>query len=108
MEIENIKTKVYYYELKFDFKEGESLTTFFNTLTNLAVTRARIRYQYFGERYIYIQGVSNDRNIIMGKLRSIRDDIFPQLINMANDEVTDLEDRGSMLSPFFKQNIQLN
>lgn len=95
MEIENIKTKVYYYELKFDFKKGESLTTFFDTLTNLSVTRARIRYQYFGERYIYIQGVSNDRNIIMGKLRSIRDDIFPQLINMTNDEVTDLEDRGS-------------
>ncbi len=95
MDIENIKTKIYYYELNFVFKTGENLSTFFNTLTNLAVTRARIRYQYFGERYIYIQGVSNEGNIIKGKLRSIRDDIFPQLINMTNDEVTDLEDRGS-------------
>ncbi|PIF62125.1 hypothetical protein [Flavobacterium sp. 11] len=95
MDIVNIKTKIYYYELNFVFKTGENLSTFFDTLTNLSVTRARIRYQYFGERYVFIQGVSNGGNIIQGKLRSIRDDIFPQLINMTNDEVTDLEDRGS-------------
>lgn len=95
MEIENTKTKVYYYELKFGFKPGENLTTFFETLKNLSVTKAKIRYQYFGERYIYIQGVNNDSNIIKGKLRSIRKDIFPQLIDMSSDEVTDLDDRGS-------------
>lgn len=95
MDIENIKTKIYYYELNFDFKSGESLSTFFDALTNLSATRARIRYQYFGERYIFIQGVNNEENIIKGKLRSIRDDIFPQIINMTSDEVTDLEDRGS-------------
>lgn len=44
MDIENIKTKIYYYELNFVFRPGENLTTFFNTLSNLAVTRARIRY----------------------------------------------------------------
>jgi hypothetical protein len=95
MEIENTKTKVYYYELKFGFKPGENLSTFFDALTNLSATKAEIRYQYFGERYIYIQGVNNDSNIIKGKLRSIRNDIFPQLIDMSSDEVTDLDDRGS-------------
>jgi hypothetical protein len=95
MEIENTKTKVYYYELNFGFNSGENLTTFFDALTNLSATRAEIRYQYFGERYIYIQGVNNDSNIIKGKLRSIRKDIFPQLIDMSSDEVTDLDDRGN-------------
>jgi hypothetical protein len=95
MEIENTKTKVYYYELNFGFNSGENLTTFFDALTNLSATKAEIRYQYFGERYIYIQGVNNDSNIIKGKLRSIRKDIFPQLIDMSSDEVTDLDDRGN-------------
>lgn len=95
MEIEITKTKVYYYELKFGFKSGENLSTFFDALTNLSVTRANIRYQYFGDRYIYIQGVNNENNIIQGKLRSIRNDIFPQLIDMSSDEVTDLADRGN-------------
>lgn len=95
MEIENTKTKVYYYELNFDFNSGENLTTFFDALTNLSATKAEIRYQHFGERFIYIQGVNNDSDIIKGKLRSIRKDIFPQLINMSSDEVTDLDDRGN-------------
>lgn len=95
MEIENTKTKVYYYELKFAFKPSEDLSTFFDALTNLSDTKAEIRYQYFGERYIYIQGVDNESNIIKGKLRSIRKDIFPQLIDMSSDEVTDLDDRGN-------------
>lgn len=95
MEIENTKTKVYYYELNFGFNSGENLTTFFDALTILSATKAEIRYQYFGERYIYIQGVNNDSNIIKGKLRSIRKDIFPQLIDMSSDEVTDLDDRGN-------------
>jgi hypothetical protein len=95
MDIESTKTKVYYYELKFGFKSGENLSTFFDALTNLSVTRANIRYQYFGDRYIYIQGVKNESNVIQGKLRSIRNDIFPQLIDMSSDEVTDLADRGN-------------
>lgn len=95
MEIENTKAKIYYYGLDFKFKSGEDLNTFFDTLTTLSKTRAKIRYQYFGERYVFIQGVSNKDKIITGKLRSIRDNIFPQLINMTDDTITDLEDSGN-------------
>jgi hypothetical protein len=95
MEIENTKVKIYYYGLEFKFNAGEDLNSFFNTVTQLSKTRARIRYQYFGERYVYIQGVGNEKNIITGKLRSIRDNIFPQLIKMSDDTITDLEDSGS-------------
>lgn len=86
-----IKRDLNYYELNFSFLEKNDLKIFFETVTKLSVTRAKIRYQRFGDKYIFIQGISNDSGIINAKVRCIRLDLFPELINMRTDIITEIE-----------------
>ena len=91
MDIIKIKRFINYYELDFLLIEGTTIQTFFDTVTRLAVTRAKIRYQRFGDKYIFIQGIKNEDGIISAKVRCVRLDLFPELINMNTDIVTEIE-----------------
>ena len=91
MDFVYIKRDLNYYELNFSFLEKNDLKIFFEIVTKLAVTRAKIRYQRFGDKFIFIQGISNDGGIINAKVRCIRLDLFPELINMRTDIITEIE-----------------
>lgn len=91
MDVVYIKRDVNYYQLDFSFVEKNDLNIFFETITRLAVTRAKIRYQRFGDKFIFIQGLKNQDGIINAKVRCIRLDLFPEIINMVTDDIKEIE-----------------
>lgn len=91
MDVVYIKRDVNYYQLDFSFIEKNDLKIFFETITRLAVTRAKIRYQRFGDKFIFIQGLKNQDGIINAKVRCIRLDLFPEIINMVTDDIKEIE-----------------
>lgn len=92
--IEKIKRTIHYYEIDFDFlddflpEDGDQLREIFRIIISLAKTRASIRYQEFGEKSIFIQDVKIEpvTKLVTGKLRCIRTDILPELMNKTTDE----------------------
>lgn len=91
MDVVYIKRDINYYQLNFIFIEKNDLKIFFETITRLATTRAKIRYQRFGDKFIFIQGFKNQDGIINAKVRCIRLDLFPEIINMITDDIKEIE-----------------
>lgn len=104
---ERIKRTINYYDLEFDFLEdftasdGDKFREIFMIIVSLAKTRANIRYQIFGEKSIFIQDIKfePDNKVITGKLRCIRKDILPELMNTSTDEARgiDAEDEEGLV-----------
>lgn len=86
-----VKRKINYYELEFIFSENSNFESFFEVLTRLAKTRARIRYQQFGDKFVFIQGIENKNNLLKGKMRCVRKDLLPELMNTETDETKGIE-----------------
>lgn len=86
-----VKRKVNYYELEFTFCENSDFESFFETLTRLAKTRAKIRYQRFGDKFVFIQGIDNKNNLLKAKMRCVRKDVLPELMNTETDETKGIE-----------------
>lgn len=89
--IVKVKRKVNYYELEFTFSEDSNFESFFETLTKLAKTRAKIRYQRFGDKFVFIQGIDNKDNLLKAKMRCVRKDVLPELMNTETDETKGIE-----------------
>lgn len=98
-ENEKIKRIIHYYELKFDFlaefkpDDGDQFREIFRIIISLAKTRANIRYQEFGEKSIFIQDVKIEpaNKLVIGKLRCVRSDILPEIMNKNTDEARGIE-----------------
>lgn len=92
--IEKIKRTIHYYDLNFDYydefkaSDGDKFRELFQLIYTLAKSRANIRYQNFGEKAIFIQDVKIEpvNKVITGKLRCIRKDILPEIMNTITDE----------------------
>jgi len=89
--IKKVKRKINYYELEFVFSEDSNFKIFFETLTRLAKTRAKIRYQRFGDKFVFIQGIDNKDNLLKGKMRCVRKDLLPELMNTKTDETKGID-----------------
>lgn len=89
--IQRVPRVINYYELKFSFVEDNNFDSFFTTLTTLAKTRAKIRYQLFGDKYVFIQGIENKDDMIKAKMRCIRMDLLPELMDISTDETKEIE-----------------
>ena len=97
--IEKIKRHIHYYDLEFDFldefvaEDGDQFREVFRIIISLAKTRANIRYQEFGDKAIFIQDVKVEPidKVIVGKLRCIRKDILPEIMNTKTDEARGIE-----------------
>jgi len=98
-EIEKIKRTIHYYEISFDFlddflpDDGDQFREIFMIIISLAKTRANIRYQEFGEKSIFIQDVKIEpaNKLVIGKLRCVRSDILPEIMNKKTDEARGIE-----------------
>lgn len=86
-----VKRKLNYYQLDFNFIEDYDLTELFNTITTLAKTRAKIRYQRFGDKFVFIQGIDNKEGLLKGKMRCVRKDLLPELMNTETDETKGID-----------------
>lgn len=89
--IQTVERVVNYYELDFKFINDEDFQSFFKTLTSLAKTKAKIRYQRFGDKYVFIQGINNKNGLLKAKMRCIRMDLLPELMNMSTDETIEID-----------------
>lgn len=89
--IQRVDRVVNYYQLNFRFIEEENFNTFFKVLTSLAKTRAKIRYQLFGDKYVFIQGIENKDGLLKAKMRCVRMDLLPELMNMTTDETKEID-----------------
>lgn len=98
-QIEKIKRTIHFYYLDFEFTEefepedGDQFREIFRIIIALAKTRANIRYQEFGEKSIFIQNVKVEpvNKVIIGKLRCVRKDILPEIMNTKTDEARGIE-----------------
>mgnify|MGYP005828976029 CR=1 FL=1 len=89
--LEKVSRIVNYYELSFDFRKNNDFDSFFKTLTSLSKTRASIRYQRFGDKYVFIQGIENKNGMIKAKMRCVRMDLLPELMDISTDETKEIE-----------------
>jgi Txe/YoeB family toxin of Txe-Axe toxin-antitoxin module len=97
--IVRIEKTVHYYLLDFkfniDFKpnDGDSFREIFRIIVALSTKKSTIRYQRFGEKSIFIQDIKfipNDKQIL-GKLRCVRTDLLPEIMNTKTDEARGIE-----------------
>jgi hypothetical protein len=82
---------VNFYELNFDFLGTNSFSDFFEIITKLAKSRAKIRYQRFGDKFVFIQGIQNENQFLVAKMRCVRKDLLPELMNTNTDETKGIE-----------------
>lgn len=111
-----LKRTIFFYELEFSFVDSFTATneypieSLFNTISSLVRTKASIRYQNYGEKSIFMQDVKhqNDTKKITGKLRAIRKDMLPELMNTNTDisrEIDAKEDEGLVETTHFVINL---
>ncbi len=98
-ETQKINRTIHYYEINFNFlddfipEDGDQFREIFRIIISLAKTRSSIRYQEFGEKSVFIQDVKIEaaNKLVVGKLRCVRSDILPELMNKKTDEARGIE-----------------
>lgn len=96
---EKVRRLVHYYELNFTFRDdflpadGDQFRELFSIVITLAKGKAAIRYQTFGDKAIFIQDVKINptEKQVIGKLRCIRKDILPEIMNTVTDEARGID-----------------
>ncbi len=94
---------VHYYDLDLYFKpefnpaSGKKTLELFKKIIDLAKSKSPERYQTYGEKAIFIQEVEFESatNLMTGKLRCIRKNILPEIMDMDTDELRELEAKDS-------------
>jgi len=94
-----IEKTIHYYNLNFQFEkdfkpaDGDHFRGLFEIIVTLAKTKDGIRYQNFGEKSIFIQDVKFHPSLkqISGKLRCVRTDLLPEIMNTKTDEARGIE-----------------
>lgn len=99
MEIDIVPRTIHYYYLDFvphleleptEKKLGNQLLKMVHALSK---TRANIRYQNFGEKSIFIHDIAfvGEGKQITAKLRCIRKDLLPEIMNTKTDEAREID-----------------
>lgn len=94
---ESIKRLVHYYQLAFSFDTDKNINDqirkTFAEIVSLARAKDVKRYQTSNNKFLYINDISfvPADKYIKGKLLSVRTDLYPEIINMTNDEIRDIE-----------------
>lgn len=99
MDNDRIKRTINFYELDLTYQDdfnpddNDQFRELFSIITKLAKTRAKIRYQQFGEKAIFVQDVKFEpaNKVIVGKIRCVRKDILPEIMNTTTDEAKGIE-----------------
>lgn len=100
-ELTLIERKIHYHELYFEYcdeyhvdrPDGDQFLNFFSTIALMARDKEAIRYQQMNEVKLFVQDVIflDQEKKISGKLRSVRVDDFPELINLVTDTTKSME-----------------
>lgn len=95
---DRVKRIIHFYELIFSFdtdspsKKHDNIKAVFSDIVALAKARDKSRYQSMNDKFLFINDITfvpTDK-YIKGKLLSIRTDLMPELMNMSNDEISNI------------------
>ena len=100
--IKEVKRKIHYYELYFEFNDKldatkavgkEPFNAFFTLIAKMARDKEDIRYQAIYDAKVFVQDVffSTDGKSITGKFRYVKMDVFPEILNIIEDTTRDIE-----------------
>jgi len=101
-EIKKVKRIIYYYELHLEYLDtlkaidNDYCREFFSKIYQVIINKEKIRYIPYSDKKLFITDIIFDSSTksIQGKFRSIRTDIFPELIDMVTDEINEFETTG--------------
>ena len=88
---------VHYYDITFSFKDDslpqEHFVELFRQIIKMSQDRAENRYFRSVDKRLFIQGINfvPSEKQIHGKLRAVRLDVSPEILNMATDEARDID-----------------
>jgi DNA-binding Lrp family transcriptional regulator len=98
MALSQVNRTIHYYDLDFTYSDNleedeVKFKSFFTSIINLSTQKDSVRYQYFSEKYIYVQDIKFDLQykMVSGKVRCIRKDVFPEIMNTQTDDVRGIE-----------------
>jgi len=100
LEVKKVKRVIHYYELVFNFNDdfeappdNDQCREFFALIKKMASTRSKARYQVFGEKALFLQDVTIKpaENLITGKMRCVRRDLLPEIMDTSTDEARGIE-----------------
>jgi hypothetical protein len=91
-----IERTIHYHEIHIDFNpdfnperaiDNDQFNGFFSVIAKLAQTKDDLRYQRINESLIFVQDVEfhKTEKIILGKLRAVRMDVFPEIMDIKTD-----------------------
>lgn len=91
--MQRVNRLIHYYELDINFNtnfrptDGLKFRELFRIITKLARDKHEHRYQVLGDKIIFIHeiNIKPEQHVIYGKLRCIRKDLFPELMNTITD-----------------------
>lgn len=94
-----LKRRIFFYSTKASFKKeyaasfGEGLVKVFNDIDSLHKARNKHRFVPYNDRMIglVVNKIDSQKRLIEGKIRSVRTDFFPQLIDTDSDKERDIE-----------------
>jgi hypothetical protein len=97
--IQRVERILYYYQLNIKYLDviidssDLPIMEIFNGLNKMLINKDKRRYQYYGEKAIFINDFTHVKSekTIQGKLRCVRKDLLPELINTDTDETRDIE-----------------
>ena len=97
--MKSIKRILYYYELRliyhddFNPDDGDRVAELFTQVMHIVKERLKNRYQVYGERLVMMQSISFSRatKSLSGKLRCVRKDVFPEMMNTDTDVAKGLD-----------------
>src|SRR5690606_3869806 len=90
---------IYYYDLDFVFQDEildgvkDPVENLINTIRDIVKSKAKIRYQHFGEKYIYVHDLlyRQTHHLYTGKIRCVRQDLLPEIMNTKTDVIKGIE-----------------
>ena len=112
MTAERVKRTIHFYDLNleyeddFDPADGDQFRELFSIIAKLVKSKSPIRYQILGEKAIFFQDVKFEpaSKVIIGKIRCVRKDLLPEIMNTTTDEARGIEaedDEGSVETTHF-------
>ena len=71
----------------------ENIIDLFNKIHQLKINQDPLRFEHYGDKWIYITDIIIDDKLkhIEGKVLHIRKDAFPELMDITDDKIRDVE-----------------
>ena len=90
--MDTTKRNIHYFELAPVYNNGVSdFTSVFDRIHELSIHKDSNRFVPNNDKVLYITGIETGDSFVQGKILDIRTDAFPQLMDMNDDQIRDID-----------------